>query len=129
MPNPQVHVGIGIFFTLVIVMIIYYILKLKNVENRKYLIYLLPIFVLAGAFLSNIPDIPELGRDYPNFFNNIGIDYHDKGNWNTPLFNVFFMHPKLDQNYAEQYDLEGLILTLFSFNIIGLILYYFYKYN
>ncbi|MBW2996669.1 hypothetical protein KY332_05220 [Candidatus Woesearchaeota archaeon] len=123
MPNPQVHAAIGMIGAVVIVGILYLIFK-KKFEDKNVLLFL-PLFLLLGAGLSLIPDIPELARSFPSVADPIHLDYHDKPAWNMPVFNLCFFHPYLDEHYSESYDLTGLILTLCVYN--GIALFYFYQ--
>lgn len=120
MPNPQVHAAIGFIGTLAIIGIISLFYR-----NKKF-IYFIPLLLLAGGFISMIPDLPEIAKDYPQIIDNsLPEQIYHKPAWNTPIFNICFLHPYLDSKYPEMYDTFGLVLTLAVFNCVGLI--YFYK--
>lgn len=118
MPNPQVHAAIGMIGALIIIGIV------SIFYRNKKMLFAIPVFVLICAMLSLVPDIPELARDFPTVADPIHIDYHQKPAWNTPIFNIFFMHPYLDEIYLEKYDMFGLVLTLITYNLISLIYFY-----
>lgn len=118
MPNPQVHVAVGMIGTIILIAAFYPLCK--NFYKKYNLLNFLPILILLGAGWSMIPDIPELARYYPSVSQPLDLDYHDKPAWNTPMHNVFFFHPLLDSRYGEKYDTFGLILTLLVFNGISL---------
>jgi hypothetical protein len=122
MPNPQVHFAIGIIGTLAIVGLVSIFYR-----NRK-IIYFIPLVLLLGGFISMVPDLPELAKDYPAFFEkaNSEVVYH-KPAWNTPIFNICFAHPYLDSKYPETYDTFGLVLTLAVYNTLSLVYFYIAK--
>lgn len=125
MPNPQIHVAIGMIGSLILVSIAYPIIKKYYPHKSKSLLLFLPLIIILGSFFSIIPDIPELAKDFPSVAQPIHLDYHDKPAWNMPAFNVFFLHPYLDSIFPEKYDTFGLILTLLVYN--GITVFYFYQ--
>lgn len=124
MPNPQVHAAVGMIGALIIFGILYPILTRFCKKNKERLILFLPLIIIVGALLSMVPDIPELSSDYPGVFEPLHVERHDKSAWNTPIFNLCFLHPYLDSKYPERYDNIGLVLTLCVYN--GIALSYFY---
>jgi len=125
MPNPQIHVAVGMVGGLILVSVIYPIIKRYYSDKARKFLLFLPLIILFGASLSMIPDIPELSKDFPSVAQPINLDYHDKPAWNIPIFNVFFLHPYLDSIFPEKYDTFGLILTLLIYN--GIAGFYFYQ--
>ena len=70
MPNPQLHVAIGMLGTLILISIAYPLIsKFYSKEKAKRIILLFPILILIGSFLSIIPDVPELSNSFPSLFN------------------------------------------------------------
>lgn len=126
MPNPQVHVAIGMGVFFLVALFFYPFYREKNLGKVRW-VYLLPLFVLVGGFLSVIPDIPELSQDFPSIFEPAGIYREDKPAWNKPVFNVFFFHPWLDARFPERYDNLGLFLVVLVFN--GLSVFYCLDYR
>lgn len=125
MPNPQVHAAVGMLGALVIVFILYPFFKYKYKQKKIFL--LIPLFLILGALISMIPDIPELARDFPSVFNPVHITRETKPMLNIPIFNICFLHPYLDSKFAESYDTTGLIMTLLAFNCVSLFYFYFAK--
>ena len=124
MPNPQVHVAIGMIGALIIVFALYPFFK--DFYKEKKIFLFLPIIILIGSFISVIPDIPELARDFPSVFEPLGITREDKAAVNTPIFNICFLHPYLDSIFPEQYNTRGFLLTLLALNFIPLFYYFYY---
>ena len=120
MPNPQVHAAVGMIGAAVFIGIACLIIKNVYPRKAKKLVLFLPLFILIGAFISLVPDMPELSKDFPSVFGPVHIDYHDKPLWHSPLLNLCFLHPLLDSKFEEQYDTFGLFLTLLVFNCISL---------
>ena len=114
MPNPQVHVAIGMVGTLLIIGIVSFFYR-----NKKFF-YFIPLLVLLGGFVSLIPDLPELSPYYPSVFEPLDIDREHKPIWNTQIFNICFLHPYLDSKFPEKYDTFGLIITLVVYNLAAL---------
>lgn len=122
MPNPQVHVAVGMIGSFTLFLIAYFLFKKRL--KRYSIIYFIPLIIILGSVISIIPDIPVLGVYYPSVFGPFDISLKDKTSWNTPFMNICFFHPELDKRYLEQYDTFGLILTILTFLIISSFLYY-----
>ena len=121
MPNPQLHVAVGMIGSLVILGIVFLINKKFFMTKKLYMI--IPLIILFGSALSMVPDVPELAKSYPSVFSQLGIDKYDKPVWNTPPFNLFFLHPAMDSVFLGDYDNIGLFLTIMTYFILAFTYY------
>jgi hypothetical protein len=91
MPTPELHFAIGGFLGVVVMLL------LSILKNKKYAMYASFLVLLLGVW-AMVPDFPEIVKefDHPN------DPILTKEYWNTPMGNVFFAHPWLDQRYTDQ---------------------------